>query len=96
MVPTSAKQRAENLLEEIRPLAQQIEQILAVDAQGVRDAAERARSELRDLQKARLALTAITDGAEKVRATVDGIDAPVRAELDGIDALIARSDAAAD
>ncbi len=67
---------------------------LAVDAQGVRDAAERARSELRELQKARLALTGITDGAERVRATIDAIDASVRAELDGIDELVADADAA--
>ena len=65
---------------------------LAVDAQGVRDAAERARSELRELQKARLALTGITDGAERVRATIDAIDESVRTELDGIDALVAASD----
>ncbi len=67
---------------------------LAVDAQGVHDAAERARSELRELQKARLALTAITDGAERVRSTIDAIDATVRTELDGIDALVAASDIA--
>ena len=46
-----------------------------------------------ELQKARLALTGITDGAERVRTTIDAIDESVRAELDGIDALVAASDA---
>jgi hypothetical protein len=68
------------------------ERSLAVDAAGVQAAAEKALSRLKELQKARLGLTGIADGAERVRETIDAIDADVRAELQRIESLIAAAD----
>jgi len=69
------------------------EQELEVDAPRVRDSAERARSQLKELQKARRSLTAINDGAENVRETIDAIDEAIRGELDRIEALVGATDA---
>ncbi len=70
------------------------ERSLAVDAAGVQASAEKALSRLKELQKARLGLTGITDGAERVRETIDAIDTDVRAELQRIESLIAAAEPA--
>lgn len=65
------------------------EQELSVDAAEVRAAAERARAQLKELQKARLSLTKISDGADSVRGVIDALDATIKIELDRIDKAVA-------
>jgi hypothetical protein len=62
---------------------------LDVDAAGVRDAAEAARSALKRAQSVRLALTNIDKSSAKVRAGIESIVADVEAELARIETLAA-------
>jgi hypothetical protein len=62
---------------------------LQVDAAGVRDAAEAARSALKRAQGVRLALTGIDKSSAKAREGVDEIVRDVESELDRIEALVA-------
>ncbi len=62
---------------------------LEVDAAGVRDAAEAARSALKRAQSVRLALTNIDKSSAKARDGLDGIVTDVEAELERIEGLIA-------
>jgi hypothetical protein len=62
---------------------------LEVDAAGVRDAAEAARSALKRAQSVRLALTNIDKSAVKARDGIDGIVAEVETELARIEGLVA-------
>ena len=62
---------------------------LEVDAAGVRDAAEAARSALKRAQTVRLALTNVDKSSAKAREGIDAIVAEVEAELARIEALIA-------
>jgi hypothetical protein len=66
---------------------------LEVDAAGVRDAAEAARSALKRVQSVRLALTNIDKSSAKAREGIDGIVAEVEGELARIEGLIAAADA---
>jgi Uncharacterized protein conserved in bacteria (DUF2130) len=59
-----------------------------VDAGGVRDAAEAARSALRRAQGVRLALTNVDKSSAKAREGIDGIVADVEAELTRIEGLL--------
>ena len=61
---------------------------LEVDACGVRDAAEAARSALRRAQGVRLALTNVDKSSAKAREGIDAIVADVEAELTRIEGLI--------
>jgi Uncharacterized protein conserved in bacteria (DUF2130) len=61
---------------------------LEVDAGGVRDAAEAARSALRRAQGVRLALTNVDKSSAKAREGIDGIVADVEAELTRIEGLL--------
>lgn len=65
---------------------------LEVDAGGVRDAAEKARSALKRAQKVRLALSNIDKSASAARGHVDEMVADVEAELAQIESLIAAAD----
>ncbi len=65
---------------------------LEVDAAGVRDASEAARSALKRVQSVRLALTNIDKSSLKAREGVDGIVADVEAELARIEGLIAAAE----
>ena len=65
---------------------------LEVDAPGVRDAAEAARSALKRAQTVRLALTSIDKSSSKAREGLDGIVADVEAELARIESLIAAAE----
>ena len=58
-----------------------------VDAAGVRDAAEAARSALRRAQSVRLALTNVDKSSAKAREGVEAIVADVEAELARIEGL---------
>lgn len=69
------------------------DQELSVDAAGVRDAAEKARNQLKDLQKARRSLTSIENSVEDVRGTVNSIDQAIKLELDRIESLVAPAEA---
>jgi hypothetical protein len=62
---------------------------LEVDAAGVRDAAEAARSALKRAQTVRLALTNVDKSSANAREGIDAIVAEVEAELARIEALIA-------
>lgn len=66
---------------------------LTLDAAGVRDAAEEARSALRTAQSIRLALTNADKSVSKAREGVDEIAAAVDAQLDRIESLVAAADA---
>lgn len=68
---------------------------LELDAGGVRDAAETARSALKCAQKVRLALTGIDNSAAKAREGLEGMVADVDRELARIEALVADAAAAA-
>jgi hypothetical protein len=61
---------------------------LEVDASGVRDAAETARSALRRAQGVRLALTNVDKSSAKAREGIDAIVADVEAELTRIEGLL--------
>ena len=65
---------------------------LEVDAGGVRDAAEAARSALKRAQSVRLALTNVDKSSAKAREGIEGIVADVEVELARIEALIADAD----
>jgi hypothetical protein len=69
------------------------DQSLEVDAAGVRDAAEAARSALKRAQKVRLALTGIDRSATSAREGVEAMIADVEAQLARIEGLV---EAAAD
>jgi len=62
---------------------------LEIDAAGVRDAAEAARSALKRAQSVRLALSNIEKCSSKAREGVDGMVAEVEGELVRIESLIA-------
>jgi hypothetical protein len=62
---------------------------LEVDAAGVRDAAEAARSALKRAQSVRLALTNVDKSSAKAREGIEGIVADVEAELGRIEGLVA-------
>jgi len=62
---------------------------LEVDAAGVRDAAEAARSALKRAQGVRLALTNVDKSSAKAREGIEGIVADVEAELARIEGLVA-------
>jgi hypothetical protein len=62
---------------------------LEVDAAGVRDAAEAARSALKRAQSVRLALTSIDKSSARAREGIDGIVAEVEVELARIEGLVA-------
>jgi hypothetical protein len=64
---------------------------LEVDAAGVRDAAEAARSALKRAQSVRLALTNIDKSSAKAREGINGVVADVEAELCRIETLIAEA-----
>jgi hypothetical protein len=66
---------------------------LEVDPAGVRDAAEEARSALRQAQAVRLALTNANKCVDKAREGVDGMVNAVGERLDRIEALVAAADA---
>ena len=61
---------------------------LEVDAAGVRDAAEAARSALKRAQSVRLALTNIDKSTSKAREGIDGVVADVETELLRIESLV--------
>ncbi|HSJ16526.1 MAG TPA: DUF2130 domain-containing protein [Solirubrobacterales bacterium] len=65
---------------------------LTLDAAGVRDAAEEARSALKTAQSVRLALTNADKSVSKAREGVDEIAAAVDAQLDRIESLVAAAD----
>jgi hypothetical protein len=67
---------------------------LEVDAAGVRDAAEAARSALKRAQSVRLALTNIDKSTSKARDGLEGIVADVESELARIELLIAAAEPA--
>ena len=69
---------------------------LQVDAAGVRDAAEAARSALKRAQGVRLALTSIDKSTLKAREGVDDIVKDVEAELARIETLVAAADPESD
>jgi Uncharacterized protein conserved in bacteria (DUF2130) len=66
---------------------------LTLDAAGVRDAAEEARSALKTAQAIRLALTNADKSVSKAREGVDEMAAAVEAQLDRIESLVAAADA---
>ncbi len=65
---------------------------LQLDAGGVRDAAEAARSALKRAQSVRLALTNVEKSSAKAREGVEGIVADVEGELARIEALVAAAE----
>jgi Uncharacterized protein conserved in bacteria (DUF2130) len=67
---------------------------LTLDAAGVRDAAEEARSALRSAQSIRLALTNADKSVSKAREGVDELVGAVDAQLERIESLVAAADAA--
>lgn len=69
------------------------ERSLQVDAAGVRDAAEAARSALKQAQSVRLALTSIDKGSARAREGIDAMVGEVQAELARIEALVGAADA---
>lgn len=68
---------------------------LTLDAAGVRDAAEEARSALKTAQAVRLALTNADKSVSKAREGVDEMAAAVDSQLDRIESLVAAADQAA-
>jgi hypothetical protein len=69
---------------------------LQVDAAGVRDAAEAARSALKRAQSVKLALTNIDKSSQKAREGVEGIVGDVESELARIESLVADIEAELD
>ena len=67
---------------------------LTLDAAGVRDAAEEARSVLKTAQSIRLALTNADKSVSKAREGVDDMVDAVDGQLDRIESLVASADAA--
>ena len=67
---------------------------LTLDAAGVRDASEEARSALKSAQSIRLALTNADKSVSKARQGVDELVASVDAQLERIESLVAAADAA--
>jgi hypothetical protein len=61
---------------------------LTLDAAGVRDAAEEARSTLKQAQSIRLALTGIDKGSQKAREGLDAMVASVAEQLARIESLV--------
>jgi hypothetical protein len=67
---------------------------LTLDAAGVRDAAEEARSVLKAAQSIRLALTNADKSVSKAREGVDDMVDAVDGQLERIESLVASADAA--
>jgi hypothetical protein len=65
------------------------ERELAVDAAGVRDAAEEALSALKDAQKIRSSLTGATKGVDAARETLDAMVTRVERSLARVESLVA-------
>jgi hypothetical protein len=65
---------------------------LTLDAAGVRDAAEEARSALKSAQAIRLALTNADKSVSKAREGVDELVAAVDAQLERIESLVDAAD----
>lgn len=65
---------------------------LTLDAAGVRDAAEEARSVLKTAQSIRLALTSADKSVSKAREGVDEMVGTVEAQLERIESLVAAAD----
>jgi hypothetical protein len=64
---------------------------LALDAAGVRDAAEEALSALREAQKIRSSLTGATNSVKAAHDTLDAMVARVRASLERVESLVSAS-----
>jgi hypothetical protein len=69
------------------------ERELALDAAGVRDAAEEALSALKQAQRVRASLTGARKGVDGAREALDGMVARVEASLERIETLIIAADA---
>jgi putative lipoic acid-binding regulatory protein len=67
------------------------ERELALDAAGVRDAAEEALSALREAQKVRSSLTGASNSVKAAHETLDAMVARVRASLERVESLVAPS-----
>ena len=67
------------------------ERDLALDAAGVRDAAEEALSALRDTQKIRSSLTGASNSVKAAHETLDGMVARVQASLARVESLVSAS-----
>jgi hypothetical protein len=67
------------------------ERELALDAAGVRDAAEEALSALREAQKIRSSLTGASNSVKAAHETLDAMVARVRASLERVESLVAPS-----
>jgi hypothetical protein len=67
------------------------ERELALDAAGVRDAAEEALSALREAQKVRSSLTGASKSVEAAHETLDAMVSRVRASLERVESLVAPS-----
>jgi hypothetical protein len=70
-----------------------LERELALDAAGVRDAAEEALSALKQAQSIRSSLTGARKGVDGAREALDGMVARVEASLDRIESLISAAGA---
>jgi hypothetical protein len=68
------------------------ERELAIDAPGVRDAAEEALSALKQAQSVRSSLTGARKGVEGAREALDGMVGRVEASLERIESLISSAD----
>jgi len=69
-----------------------LERELAIDAAGVRDAAEEALSALKQAQSVRSSLTGARKGVDGAREALDGMVARVEASLERIESLISAAD----
>jgi hypothetical protein len=67
------------------------ERDLALDAVGVRDAAEEALSALREAQRIRSSLTGATNSVKAAHDTLDAMVARVRASLERVESLVSSS-----
>jgi hypothetical protein len=67
------------------------ERDLALDAAGVRDAAEEALSALRDAQKIRSSLTGASNSVKTAHATLDAMVERVQASLSRVEMLVSVS-----
>jgi hypothetical protein len=68
-----------------------VERDLAVDAAGVRDAADEALSALKDAQKIRSSLTGASKSVTAARETLDAMVDRVEGSLSRVESLIAKS-----
>jgi hypothetical protein len=67
------------------------ERDLALDAAGVRDAAEEALSALREAQKVRSSLTGASNSVKAAHETLDAMVARVRASIERVESLVSSS-----